>query len=228
MEEEIIKKPEKSPEDILTGPPQPENLGGEEKKSEVVEKTAEIKIEETKKDKPKPFSGFGKRTGGGGQNRGRGGRDNRRHDGRKEEKPEFEQKLLDIRRTARMVAGGRRFNFRALVIIGNKKGKVGIGVAKGADVTIAVEKAVNQAKKVLIEVPITENKSISQMIEAKFGAARVMLKPAQKGRGVIAGGAVRVICNLVGIENVVSKIIGRTTNKLNNAQATIEALKKLS
>ncbi|MCX6730134.1 MAG: 30S ribosomal protein S5 [Candidatus Portnoybacteria bacterium] len=175
---------------------------------------------------PKPFANFGRRSGGGGQNRG-GGRDNRRHDGRKEEKPEFEQKLLDIRRTARMVAGGRRFNFRALVVIGNKKGKVGVGVAKGADVTIAVEKAVNQAKKVLIEVPITENKSISQMIEAKFGAARVMLKPAQKGRGIIAGGAVRVICNLSGIENVVSKIIGRTTNKLNNAQATIEALKKL-
>ena len=88
------------------------------------------------------------------------------------EKPEFEQKLLDIRRTARMVAGGRRFSFRALVIIGNKNGKVGVGMAKGADVTIAVEKAVNQAKKYLIEVPITENKSIAQMVEAKFGAAR--------------------------------------------------------
>jgi small subunit ribosomal protein S5 len=198
-----------------------------ETKDDVVETTAEVKVEEIKKEQPKSFGKFGKRSGGGGQNRG-GGRDGRRHDGRKEEKPEFEQKLLDIRRTARMVAGGRRFNFRALVIIGNKKGKVGIGVAKGADVTIAVEKAVNQAKKVLIEVPITENKSISQMIEAKFGAAKVMLKPAQKGRGIIAGGAVRVICNLVGIENVVSKIIGRTTNKLNNAQATIEALKKLS
>ena len=158
----------------------------------------------------------------------RGGRDNRRHDGKKEEKPEFEQKLLDIRRTARMVAGGRRFNFRALVVIGNKKGKVGVGIAKGADVTIAVEKAVNQAKKELIEIPITEDRSISEMVEAKFGAAKVMLKSAQKGRGIIAGGAVRVICNLAGIENVVSKIIGRTTNKLNNARATIEALRKLS
>ncbi len=163
----------------------------------------------------------------GGEGR-RGGRDNRRRDGKKEEKPEFEQKLLDIRRTARMVAGGRRFSFRALVVIGNKKGKVGVGLAKGADVTIAVDKAVNQAKKFLIEIPITENKSISQMVEAKFGAAKIMLKPAQKGRGVIAGGAVRIICNLAGIENVVSKIIGRTTNKLNNAQAAIEALKKLS
>ena len=157
-----------------------------------------------------------------------GGRGGRRHDGKKEEKPEFDQKLLDIRRTARMVAGGRRFSFRALVVIGNKKGKVGVGLAKGGDVTIAVEKAVNQAKKNLIEVPITENKSISQMVEAKFGAARVMLKPAPKGRGIIAGGAVRVICSLVGIENIVSKIIGRTTNKLNNAEAAIKALNKLS
>jgi small subunit ribosomal protein S5 len=147
---------------------------------------------------------------------------------KKEEKPEFEHKLLDIRRTARMAAGGRRFNFRALVVIGNKQGKVGVGLAKGADVTIAVEKAVNQAKKVLVNVPINENKSIPKIVEAKFSAARVMLKPADKGRGIIAGGAVRVICSLAGIENVVSKIIGRTSNKLNNAQATIEALKKLS
>jgi len=191
----------------------------EEKIEEVVPvltEQPEIKAEEPKSRQPK-FSRPDRRGGRG-----------RRHENKKEEKPEFEQKLLDIRRTARMVAGGRRFSFRALVVIGNKKGKVGVGLAKGADVTIAVEKAVNQAKKVLIEVPITENKSISQMIEAKFGAAKVMLKPAQKGRGIIAGGAVRVICNLAGIENVVSKIIGRTTNKLNNAQAAIEALKKLS
>jgi len=188
-----------------------------------VESVAEIKNTDKKPEIIK--SGKFEKRGGGRGGRGGGGR---RQDGRKTEKPEFEQKLLDIRRTARMVAGGRRFSFRALVVIGNKKGRVGVGLAKGADVTIAVEKAVNQAKKYLIDVPITENKSISQMIEAKFGAARVMLKPAQKGRGIIAGGAVRVICSLVGIENVVSKIIGRTTNKLNNAEAAIKALKKLS
>lgn len=186
------------------------------------EPVAEIKNTEKKPEATRPGR-FERRGGRGG--RGGGGR---RSDGRKEEKPEFEQKLLDIRRTARMVAGGRRFSFRALVVIGNKKGRVGVGLAKGADVTIAVEKAVNQAKKYLIDVPITENKSIPQMVEAKFGAAKVMLKPAQKGRGIIAGGAVRVICSLAGIENVVSKIIGRTTNKLNNAEAAIEALKKLS
>lgn len=143
------------------------------------------------------------------------------------EKPEFEQKLLDVRRTARMVAGGRRFSFRAVVVLGNKKGKVGVGVAKGADVSIAIDKAVKQAKKNLIDVVITEDSSISYKIEAKYSAARVMLKPAAKGRGVIAGGTVRAICNLAGIENITAKIIGRTNNKLNNAQATIKALEKL-
>ena len=143
------------------------------------------------------------------------------------EKPEFEQKLLDVRRTARMVAGGRRFSFRAVVIVGNKKGKVGVGVAKGADVAMAVDKAVKQAKKDLTDIIITKNASIPYKVEAKYSAARIMLKPAPKGRGVVAGGTVRNICNLAGIENITAKIIGRTNNKLNNARATIEALKKL-
>jgi small subunit ribosomal protein S5 len=143
------------------------------------------------------------------------------------EKPEFEQKLLDVARTARMVAGGRRFSFRAVVVIGNEKGKVGVGVAKGADVSIAVDKAVKQAKKNLITIPITEDGSISHKIEAKYSAAKVMLKPAPKGRGVIAGGTIRTICNLAGIANITAKVIGRTNNKLNNARATIKALEKL-
>lgn len=142
-------------------------------------------------------------------------------------KPEYEHKLLDVRRTARMVAGGRRFSFRAVVVIGNKKGKVGVGVAKGSDVSIAVDKAVRQAKKNLIIVSITKQGSISNKVEAKYSAARVMLKPAAKGRGVIAGGTVRTICNLAGIENITAKIIGKTNNKLNNARATIKALGKL-
>jgi small subunit ribosomal protein S5 len=143
------------------------------------------------------------------------------------EQPEYEQKLLDVRRTARMAAGGRRFSFRAVLVIGNKKGKVGVGVAKGADVTMAVDKAVRQAKKKLIEVPITENGSIAFLVEAKFSAAKVMLKPAAKGRGVIAGGTVRTICNLAGINNITAKILGKTNNKLNNARATLLALQKL-
>jgi small subunit ribosomal protein S5 len=143
------------------------------------------------------------------------------------EQPEYEQKLLDVRRTARMAAGGRRFSFRAVVVIGNKKGKVGVGIAKGSDVTMAVEKAVRQAKKKLVEVPITENGSIAFKVEAKYSAAKVMLKPAAKGRGVIAGGTVRTICNLVGITNITAKILGKTNNKLNNARATLCALENL-
>lgn len=143
------------------------------------------------------------------------------------EQPEFDQKLLDVARTARMVAGGRRFSFRTVVIIGNKKGKVGVGVAKGADVSIAVDKAIRQAKKHLVDIPLTENKSIPYQIQAKYSAAQVLLKPAAKGRGIIAGGTIRVICILAGIDNITAKILGRTNNKLNNARATILALQKL-
>ena len=143
------------------------------------------------------------------------------------ERPEFEHKLLDVTRTARMVAGGRRFSFRAVVVIGNKKGKVAAGVAKGSDVSIAVDKAIKQAKKHFINIPLTEDKTIPYQVEAKYSAARVLLKPAVKGRGIIAGGTIRVICVLGGIENITAKIIGRTNNKLNNSRATIKALEKL-
>lgn len=143
------------------------------------------------------------------------------------EKSEFDQKVLDIRRTARVVAGGRRFSFRATVVIGNRNGKVGIGTGKGADVSSAVEKAVGQAKKSIVFVPLGERKTIPHESEAKFAAARVLLKPAAEGRGLIAGGPIRVIADLGGIKNLTGKILGRTVNKLNNAKATIEALKNL-
>lgn len=141
-------------------------------------------------------------------------------------KEEFESKLLDLARIAHMKAGGRRFRFRAVVIIGNKIGKVGLGVAKGADVAQAVKKATRLAKKDIIEIPIV-NETIPHQVYAKFGSAEVLLKPQRKGRGVVAGGTVRVICNLAGIKNISSKILGRTSNKLNNAKATILALKKI-
>lgn len=143
------------------------------------------------------------------------------------EKSEFDQKVLDIRRTARVVAGGRRFSFRATVVIGNRNGKVGIGTGKGADVSSAVEKAVGQAKKSIVLVPLGERKTIPHESEAKFAAARVLLKPAAEGRGLVAGGPIRVIADLGGIKNLTGKILGRTVNKLNNAKATIEALKNL-
>jgi len=139
---------------------------------------------------------------------------------------EYDQKLLDVARVVRVMAGGRRFRFRATVAIGNRKGKVGVGVAKGADVSVAVEKAVSDAKKHLIKVKMV-NGTIPHQTEAKFSTAKVLLKPGLKGRGIVAGGAVRAVCDLAGIENLSGKILGKTKNKLNNARATIKALEKL-
>jgi len=139
---------------------------------------------------------------------------------------EFESKVLDLARVSHTRAGGRKMRFRAAVVVGNKKGKVGLGVAKGQDVALAIEKATRVAKKNLIEVPIV-NDTIPHQVEAKEGAARVLLKPQRKGRGLVAGGTVRIICMLGGIKNISSKILGRTKNKINNARATISALKKL-
>jgi small subunit ribosomal protein S5 len=142
------------------------------------------------------------------------------------EKEEFESKLLDLARVVHVRAGGKKLRFRAMVVTGNRAGKVGVGVATGLDVAQAVEKATFQSKKNMFEVPIIEE-TIPHEVSAKFSAARVMLKPQRKGRGLIAGGTVRVICQLSGIKNISSKVLGRTKNKLNNARATIEALKKL-
>ena len=139
----------------------------------------------------------------------------------------FLQTGFDIRRTARVVAGGRRFSFRATVAVGDRSGRAGLGVGKGADVSGAVEKAVFQAKKHLIVIHLTESKSILHEAEGKSGAARILVKPAAAGHGLVAGGPERVIANLAGIKNISAKILSRTVNKLNNARATMEALKKL-
>ncbi len=145
---------------------------------------------------------------------------------KKKLKDEFESKLLDLSRVIHVRAGGKKLRFRAVMIIGNKRGKVGVGVASGLDVAQAVEKATYQSKKNLIEVKIA-NETIPHEVRAKFGSARVLLRPQRKGRGLVAGGTVRVICNLAGIKNISSKILGTTRNKLNNARATILALQKL-
>lgn len=145
---------------------------------------------------------------------------------KEKEKEEFESKLLDVARVVRMAAGGRRFRFRAIMVVGNKAGKVGIGVAKGQDVAQAIEKATRQAKKEMISVPIVEE-TIPHPVQAKFGAAKVLLKPQRKGRGLVAGGVVRVICQLAGIPNISAKLLSRSRSKLNNARATIKALREL-
>ena len=144
----------------------------------------------------------------------------------KREKSEFDKKVLDIRRVTRVVAGGKRFRFRATVVLGNYKGRVGVGVDKGADTSEAIEKATRSAKKNSIIITI-KNGTILHEVVGKFSSAVVILKPAGEGRGIVAGGPVRVVVSLAGITNISSKILGTTTNKLNNARATIEALKKL-
>lgn len=150
---------------------------------------------------------------------------NRKKKFTRKEKPEFEQKLLDLARVARVVKGGRRFSFRATLVIGNRKGKVGVGVAKGADVSDAMNKAMADAKKNLIEVK-RYNSSISFEVKKKYGAARVLIKPAKEGKGIVAGGAMRAVLELSGIKDVTAKSLG-TANKINVARATIEALKEL-
>jgi len=140
-------------------------------------------------------------------------------------KDELEQRIVDIARVTRVMAGGKRMRFRACVAIGNKNGKIAIGIAKGADVTLAVNKAVNNAKKNIIDIPII-NDTIPHDIKQKKGAAIVLLKPARRGKGVIAGGTARIIFELSGIKNITSKILG-THNKVNVAKCTIEALKNL-
>ena len=144
----------------------------------------------------------------------------------KREKPEFEQKLLDLARVARVVKGGRRFRFRATLVIGNRKGKVGVGVGKGADVSDAIKKAYDDANKNMISVVFNKN-TIFHDIHHKKGSAKIILKPAKEGRGIIAGGAIRAVIDLSGIRDIVAKSLG-TSNKLNVARATIEALSQLA
>lgn len=137
----------------------------------------------------------------------------------------FDQKIIDIARVTRVMAGGKRMRFRACVAVGNKSGKVAIGIAKGADVTTAINKAVKQAKKDIVNVQVV-NDTIAHELNHKFGAAKILLKPAKKGQGIIAGGVMRLILELAGIHNAVGKIQG-TNNKVNNAKCLIEALRRL-
>jgi small subunit ribosomal protein S5 len=158
-----------------------------------------------------------------GQNQGRGGGRGRGRAFEKEK--EFEQKILEIARVTRVTSGGKRMKFRACLIIGDKKGRVGCAVAKGVDVTQAVAKAAIKAEKNLITVPL-RNETIPHEVREKFGAAVVLLKPAPKGTGIKAGGATRSVLELAGVPNVVGKILG-SKNKINNSRATINALLKL-
>lgn len=177
-------------------------------------------------------SSGGTRSGGSSANRGasRGGSKGGARGGRgstfERVKPEFDNKLIQIRRVTRVVAGGRRFAFSVALVAGNRKGSVGVGIGKASDTALAIEKATKNAKKNMIKVLLTSGMMIPHEVEAKESSATVMIMPA-KGRGMVAGSSVRNVLELAGIKDVRAKILSGSKNKLNNARATIKALKQL-
>ena len=142
-------------------------------------------------------------------------------------KPEFDSKIIDIRRVTRVTSGGRRMNFSVAVVAGDHKGRVGVGLGKSIDTASAVEKATREAKKNLIKVPLSAQMTIPHAVEAKFASARIMIFPA-RGRGIVAGSSARAVIELAGIRDVCAKFLSGSKNRLNNAKVAIEALKKLS
>ncbi|HBG81336.1 TPA: 30S ribosomal protein S5 [candidate division CPR2 bacterium] len=142
-----------------------------------------------------------------------------------QEEKQFEEKVVQIDRITRVVAGGRRLRFRATVVVGDKAGQVGVGVAKGLEVVTSIQKAIQKAKKNMIKVNL-KGTTIPHEVMMKYGGAKVFIKPASKGTGVIAGGAVRAVVEAAGIHDILSKMIG-SSNKINNVYATFEALKSL-
>ncbi len=145
-----------------------------------------------------------------------------------EEKPQSEwtERVVQIRRVTKVVKGGKKLSFRAVVIVGNKKGQVGVGCAKASEVIIAIQKAIADGRKNLVTVPIFKT-TIPHPITGRSGSGEVMLRPASQGTGIIAGGSVRLVLELAGIENILSKSLG-SKSPLNAAYATIEALKNLT
>ena len=144
------------------------------------------------------------------------------HDNRSSD---FDQKVVEVKRVTRVVAGGKRMRFRALVVIGDRKGRVGMGLKKGRDVQESVNKAVNQAKKEMVSLPLFEG-TIPHEVNIKYKSSKLILRPAKAGYGVIAGGAVRSVMDLAGVKNVMSKMVG-SNNKVNNVKAVFAAFKQM-
>lgn len=148
-----------------------------------------------------------------------------RRDSRKP-RMEFDQKIIGIRRVTRVVAGGRRFSFSVSIVIGNRKGSVGVGMGKASDTALAIEKAYNNAKKLMIKPPLTNEMTVPHSIKTKFASSEIFIKPAP-GKGLIAGSSVRTVLELAGVTDVNAKIFSRSKNSFNNAKATIKALSLL-
>ncbi len=142
-------------------------------------------------------------------------------------KPEFDQKIINIRRVTRVVAGGRRFSFSVALVAGDRKGSVGLGLGKAADTALAINKAVRNAKKNMVKLNLTKTMSIPHELSAKFSSSRVVLIP-NKGRGLVAGSVIRDIAKLSGMKDVTGKILSDSKNRLNNAKAVMEALSVIS
>ncbi len=154
-------------------------------------------------------------------------KENRRKNNRNKEKDStWQERVVQIRRVSKVVKGGKKLSFRAIVVVGNERGQVGVGVGKASDVIGAVRKGVADGKKQLVEVPLTRSNSIPHPMIGRGGAAKVMMRPAAPGTGVIAGGAVRTVLELAGVRNVLAKQLG-SDNPLNNARATLNALASL-
>lgn len=163
----------------------------------------------------------------GGNNDRRNPRRPRRGGARNERaRSEFDQKIISIRRVTRVTSGGRRFAFSVAMVIGDKKGKVGVGIGKAGDTQLAIEKATRDAKKNLIVVPMNKDQHIPHDVHTKYASSEVMIMPAP-GRGLVAGSSVRTVLELAGVKDVTAKIFSRSKNKLNNAKAAIEALRQL-
>lgn len=189
-------------------------------------KTEEVKTETQSNNESKPTTSSQnqrpQRRGGSNPKR----RNNRRNNRRKSEEDDgFDHRIIEVRRVTRMYKGGRRLRLSVFVAVGDKNGRVGLGSGKAGDVRSAQEKAVRQAKKNLVHVPISGN-TIPHEVIHKMKAARIMLKPAAPGTGIVAGSSMRIIAELAGIKDVLGKILG-TNNKITNAYATVEALQSL-
>jgi len=144
----------------------------------------------------------------------------------KEKETDWQERIVQVRRVTKVVKGGKKLSFRAILIIGNEKGQVGVGVGKASDVIGAVKKAVTDSRKHLVNVPVTKNNSIPHIITGQSGAAKVIIRPSAPGSGVIAGGSVRTILELAGVKNILAKQLG-SSNPLNNARAATNALLQL-
>ena len=200
-----------------------------EKSEKVAEKSKE-NTEKSKNDRPQ-FRRNNSKTGQGqrqGQDRGgRGGGRGRRGGRFERAKPEFDQKIINIRRVTRVMAGGRRFSFSVAVVAGNRNGKVGVGLGKASDTSLAIEKAFKNAKKNMVMIKRDKNLSIPHEVSARYCTSEVFIKPA-KGKGIVAGSSARNVLDFAGITDVSSKVLSRSKNKINIARATILALREFT